>query len=557
MKPAISVYNHLYWLLWQLPFMQAKNQLRRVKMDTVVKNLVLFSFTVMVAWAEFVFFNQFWTVLGRVPFGLSLILPHLFSYMGSFLFAFLAYSSVLTALSALYRSTDLHLLLTLPVRLMPVLFAKWLDVAFRSGATLVLLMIPPMISLQQHLGLSNNFFLIYLPSLLALAAIAISVGFVIALLMMLLFPARRMHQTVAVLGLIMATLMIMAVRFLHLENLWSENAQSSPLLLFLQQEPQGWMQYAPGELFANSVASYIFSGTRLWQWFSLTLLLGAASVFLSLLLGKLFFMRGWWKSQEQADPAVAQRTVSSREFWYRLPFSAVLRAMLWKDWLILIRDPSVWTQLFMMIPLAALYLLNISFLPKQEPAIQPLLAVANVGLVGLIIAAIGARFLFPAASREGRAVWIPLVSPMRPLQFLIQKSLFVLPPVLLLSLLLLLLSGWLLSISSSLMIWCLVYGMVLILLIGVQAIGLGIWFPSFRYHHLLEVSLGKGAFLYMVLALLETGTLVYLAYRRLFSGEATALPLSEQTLLLWMAGWSLITLLILNGGLRKMARPEL
>jgi ABC-2 type transport system permease protein len=544
-------------IMLQLYMSQWLNQFKFIKLDQILKNLLLSTFALLVAWAEWTFFNRFFDLLLQVPFGFQLAMPHLFSYMGSFLFAFLAYSSILTALSSLYHSSDLPLLLSFPLNLKVLLLSRWLDVFIRSSITLIFLMIPPMISLYQVTDPGFFFFLIYLLTVFALAALATSTGFIVAMVLMLFFPARRLHQSVAVLGLIFATFLILALRYLNIEQLWSEQALSNPLILFLREEPGGIFQYGPGKLFASSTGRYLISAPHWWTWFLVVLGLGAFSIWFALVCGRWIYLKGWWKSQEQADPSVRRFTFSSYQFWQRTPFSPLVRSMLWKDWMILTRDPSVWTQLFMMIPLAVLYLLNLSFLPIQEDAIQPILSICNVGLIGLIIAAVGARFLFPAASREGRAVWIPFVSPMQPIAFIFQKGAFVLPPVWFLGLLLLILSCWTLELHARAILWTFLYGTYLIALLGIQAVCLGICFPAFHYHHLLEVSLGKGAFLFMVVALLETGSLVYLGLKDIFITGEISLPLLNTDFILWGFTWLLVTLLIYYGSIRRLNNPNL
>ncbi|NPU99226.1 MAG: hypothetical protein HPY51_18670 [Candidatus Omnitrophica bacterium] len=542
----------LVHLFLRLPFWQGRNRIRSAGIEDALKNGILLLFGLGVGWAEYVFFERFWTILGAVPYGYALLLPRFFSILGSFLFAFLAYSSVLTALSSYYQSEDLALLLASPLRLPWIILFKWVDVAIRSGVTLILLSLPPMAALGRVLHLSSAFYLAYLAAVLAFAGIAVSLGVWIAMLMVAVFPVKRMHQTVAFLGLSLAVFLITALRFLHLETLWSEQAASNPLILFLQYEPGGWIRYAPGSLFAHAIQPFVLENPAGVSGLAKLAVLSGAIIVLTALAAKHLFLRGWWKSQEQADPEVHPRGWTAKPGKNTAP--GPLRILLWKDWLIFKRDPSVWTQLFMMIPLAALYLLNLTFLPVQGETLAPFFALADVGLIGLIIAAVSARFLFPAASREGRPVWIPAVSPVASRTIIFQKVIFLIPPVMLLSAVMLLLSSKILRLPPDMARWCLGYGLLVSLQISLMAVFLGFCFPSYKFRHVLEVSLGKGAFLFMMLALAQIMLLLYSVWSFLMSSPAPELPFWNGWLLTWLVVWSGVTLFCYWAGQRRWAR---
>ena len=544
-----SFIRHFFFLFMLLPLWTMRNRLKSIGIEDILKHGVLLGFGLGVAWAEYAFFERFWILLGTIPFGYALLLPRLFSIMGSFLFAFLAYSSFLSALSSLYRSDDLSFLLATPIRVSMALFSKWIDVAVHSGATLVFLALPPMIALGRTLGAPFAFYIAYLAATLAFASLGVCIGVWAAMALVAVFPVKRMHQTAAILGLCFAALLITGLRFLHIETLWSEQALENPLILFIQQEPSFFAKFAPGRLFSLAIVPFISAeGASLWLWGVLALSL--LFVLFTASKGRRLFLIGWWKSREQADPAVsssarlASNTAADRS---NTPF----RALLWKEWLTFQRDPSFWTQLFMMVPLAALYLLNLSFLPLQIDELKPFLAVADVGLVGMIVAAIGARFLFPAVSREGKAIWIPAAAPVKPVTMILQKILFLMPPVLFLALILLAGSALILKLSAPWVIWTLCYGMLAALLIGLLALSLGFWFPSYSYRHLLEVSLGKGAFLFMIVAILQIVSLSYGSIRIILDNPKIPLNLHNAWTLGWAICWISITLICFGMGIRR------
>lgn len=530
--------RHIYWLLFALPSCILVNQIRSTHWEDAAKHTVLLVFAVGVGWAEYAFCYQFWDLIGTIPLGYVIVLPRFLSFMGSYLFAFLAYSSLLTALSSLYQSDDLTFLLSTAVKLPVILAYKWFDIAVRSASTLVFLSIPPMIALAQVLDLSILFCVMYLVSVLLISCMAVCVGVWIAMIMAMVFPAKRMHQTIALLGLMIAALLIMGIRFLHLETLWTDQAMTNPLIVLLRQEPSGLWQYAPGKLFSLSVTPFLHVKPE-WFWMSIHMVC-SFTAFLGTVMGaQRIFMRGWWRSREQQDPQI-RRHLPVRNLFPFVLVPPSIRVMIWKDYLTLKRDPTVWTQLFMMLPLAVIYLLNLAFLPLKGSEIITYFAIANVGLIGLIIAAVGARFLFPVASREGKSIWIPYSSPVSASTVILQKLLFSTPPVFLLSATLLFCSNFVLSLPDHLFYWCIGYGLFLTFTICVMAVLLGFCFPMYRYKHVLEVSLGKGSFLFMVVSIIQITMLMYWAYRYVLTNPYAPLPFIDPVFACWAVGCLLV-----------------
>ncbi len=549
-KPS---YIYTLWLLLlRLPWMKWRNHWRTLHLDSILKAIVLLSFGIGVAWAEYELFHRFLKILGQVPFGYSLVLTRLLNLVGSFLFAFLVYSSLLTTLSALYRSDDLYLIIIAPVKKSAILLTKWFEVGIRSSITLLFLALPPMVAAGRFFTPNASFYLIYLTVLLSVSAIAISLGMALGMTLIRCFPAKRLHQTVAIIGLCLAVLMITGLRFLHLETLWSNAAKDNPLIVFLQTEAGGYLQYAPGRLFAWSVVPFLLDTDQGIVWLMASIACGIASLLLVLGYGYLVFEKGWWKFQESMDPAIHTDFNSKPKRWMKLPGSKAFWGLMWKDKIITKRDPSIWTQLFMMVPLAALYLMNLSFLPLKSEELSPYFAVANLGFIALILSAVGARFLFPSASREGKSIWIFAVSPAKPGQLMLQKIFFALPPVMLLSLAMLLLSSWILQVGWSLILWLSVYGINLTLQLSFLAITLGFCFPQFEYRHLLEVSLGRGAFLFMILSLAFIVSLLYLAIRILLYESVISLTIFHPYFLAWSLCGLLINLFFFEWGRRKI-----
>ena len=100
------------------------------------------------------------------------------------------------------------------------------------------------------------------------------------------------------------------------------------------------------------------------------------------------------------------------------------------------RDVAQWSQLFLMAALVFIYLYNIRMLPLGGDARATLVAYANLGMAGFVIAAICLRFAYPSVSAEGKAFWLVQTAPISYREFLRVKVLVYAAPLTLLSLLL-------------------------------------------------------------------------------------------------------------------------
>src|SRR5207244_12168657 len=118
------------------------------------------------------------------------------------------------------------------------------------------------------------------------------------------------------------------------------------------------------------------------------------------------------------------------------PLSAPTRAMAAKEVRTLTRDVAQWSQLFLMAALLFLYLYNIRMLPLGGDARATIVAYANLGMAGFVVAAICLRFAYPSVSSEGRAFWMLQSAPVSYRRFLLVKVFVYGAPLTILSLLL-------------------------------------------------------------------------------------------------------------------------
>ena len=91
---------------------------------------------------------------------------------------------------------------------------------------------------------------------------------------------------------------------------------------------------------------------------------------------------------------------------YRYERRAFFLSQLSKDLKYLVRDTSQWIQVVFLFGLVFIYLFNIYKLPADLYGLKDFIFFLNIAFIGLILTAVGARFVLPVISNEGRSFWI-------------------------------------------------------------------------------------------------------------------------------------------------------
>ena len=166
------------------------------------------------------------------------------------------------------------------------------------------------------------------------------------------------------------------------------------------------------------------------------------------------------------------------------------------------RDTTQWSQLFLLLALVIVYLYNFSVLPSNFTFatfyLQNLFSFLNLGLAGFVLSAVAVRFVFTAVSIEGRAFWIIRSSPLSLKKFLWSKFWTSLPPLLVLSQILTLVSNHFLGASRFMTVLASVS--ILFVCFGIvgMGVGMGAMFPRFRFENITQIAGSSGGLLYMI-----------------------------------------------------------
>ena len=147
--------------------------------------------------------------------------------------------------------------------------------------------------------------------------------------------------------------------------------------------------------------------------------------------------------------------------------------------------------------LAAVYVLNFSYLKLAEFSWFVLYTI-NHAMVGLVLAGVGVRFVFPAISLEGRAWWIVRNAPIRLSALMHSKLIIHFVPLALL--------GMILSVLSCVVIDApLAFGVISVALVLASAlcissigVGMGAMFPKFDAENPAKIPTGIGGVTFMI-----------------------------------------------------------
>jgi ABC-2 type transport system permease protein len=151
-------------------------------------------------------------------------------------------------------------------------------------------------------------------------------------------------------------------------------------------------------------------------------------------------------------------------------------------------------------------LYNFSVLPLDKGPIKAvylrnLISFLNMGLAAFVLSAVSARFVFPAVSLEGEALWIVKSSPISIRTFLRIKFFVYFLPLLLLTELLIVLTNLLLHVTPLMMTISVATIFFMVPGIVSMGIGLGAAYPDFQSENPAQSVTSLGGLLYMTLCI--------------------------------------------------------
>jgi ABC-2 type transport system permease protein len=185
----------------------------------------------------------------------------------------------------------------------------------------------------------------------------------------------------------------------------------------------------------------------------------------------------------------------------------------------------------------------------------------NLGLAGFVVAAIAARFVFPAMSIEGRMMWLLRSSPLDVRALFWSKYWVGTVPLLVVALPLIVVTNVVLDASPLILGLTTVSMVAMTFALTALALGLGALFPNYDTENVAEIPTSFGGLLFMMSAViylagvvLLEGWPVYLYLSTLLQSDTATV--SAVPLALGLAGAGLLTALAiwlpLRAGVRRI-----
>ncbi len=411
-------------------------------------------------------------------------------------------SNVITALSTFFLSDDLELLVAAPLDPVRVYGARLTETIVDSSWMVALLSVPLIAAYGAVYAAGLPFYLLAVATMVPFLVVPAVLGSAVTLVLVNVFPARRTRDLLALVGLFAAAGVVVLFRFLRPERLVrpEEFRDLVDFMAVLRTPTSPWL---PSEWASGALMSWL---NGVFEPFPFLLLWSTAAAFVVLgaWLHVRWFGMGFTRAQEGAERRegrLRSRLVDRLMAGAR----SDTRSMVAKEVRVFFRDTTQWSQLVLLAVLVAVYVYNITVLPLYSGEqvsffLINVVSFLNLGLAGFVVAAIAARFVFPAMSLEGRMMWLLRSSPLDVKTLFWAKYWVGTLPLLLVALPLIVITNVVLKASTFVLVLTTVTMVGVTFALTALALGLGALYPNYETENVAEIPTSFGGLLFMMSA---------------------------------------------------------
>lgn len=475
--------------------------------------------------SDFIFFQRiFWNLYSLKNVPENIIVAMAAKLMGLvFLttYTMLVFSSAVSSLGYLYLDDDLELLFALPMARQSIRGWKAAQAFFNASVMVVLLLVPVIMAYQSARG-GSGFEGTVLPFICLGLFVASPAAWGASLTVILAryFPAKKLHQFLTMLGLVLLTILVLLFRLSRPEILMNpkssaaiEDILSSIALPAESSLPSSWLArsiVSAGE--GDRARSLIYAG-------KLALLAAVSLAVLALLVRTLHSVGFTRSGTRPTEIARAPRVGGSRliRFLRLLPLGKDARAVIFRDIKAFFRSPAEWGQLFILAALVVIYLFNVRYIPHEIAPFRVVVTLLNFVTLLFVVASVAARFAFTSVGWEGKAFFTSRALPVSPVRFVLAKFLFTSVPLSLFSLLTFYSAGRLIDLKGLPFAYFLVSTVLSVIFLTSLAIYMGSRSPMFDERNPARMLVTANGFLYMFFSMIYVAAVTIISSRPVYA----------------------------------------
>lgn len=450
--------------------------------------------------ADYVLFARLFRALGEAEaqtplFALGLLrnlLALVFLVASVILFS----SGMTTAIGSYFTDLDLDIYHAAPRSKLRVAIARWLKTLAQSATVVFLFLVPLFIAFARQYDKPLSFHPIVLVNLALLLTIPVSLASIVILVLVRWFPVRRVHQIVATLAVLVLTLVVIAFRMSRPERFFTTISTDDVTAVLRAIELPSMSIYPSTSLAELMTRTDAFPIAPRIAIIAIVLFAIFAAI------AKASYFTAFVRARESLAPVAIGAAPATRLLDRAIARAdPPVRAMIAKEVRTITRDVAQWSQVFLMAALLFIYLYNIRMLPLGGDARATLVAYANLGMTGFVVAAICLRFAYPSVSTEGKAFWLLQTAPVSYRQFILVKALVYGMPLTIFSLVLTAFANFILEANAIVWAFTMIGASLLAVTLATVGVGMGALSPNFNAENPLQVGLSLGGFAYMAVAL--------------------------------------------------------
>ncbi len=419
------------------------------------------------------------------------------------------FSSAMTAaIGAFFTDLDLDLYHAAPRSKLAIVLSRWTKTLLQSATVVFAFLIPLFVAFARQYQRPWTYYPIALVNLALLLSIPVTLAALTIVLLVRWFPVRRVHQIVATIAILVLTVTVVAFRVSRPERLFTE-VRTDNLVAVLRAIQLPSIGLYPGTALADIMVDANPAPMPARVWITATI---AFALFV--IAARRMYFVAFVRARESMAPMALgakplTRGIDALLAHARLP----IRALIAKEVRTVTRDVAQWSQLFMMAALLFIYLYNIRMLPLGGDARATLVAYANLGMAGFVVAAICLRFAYPSVSSEGKAFWLVQVAPLSYRELLRVKLIVYGTPMAMVAVLLTVFANVILAAGPVVWAFTVPAAAVMALTLVSLGVAMGAYWPNFAAENPLQVGLSLGGFAYMAVSLTYVGTMMILTAR--------------------------------------------